>query len=224
MKFQRFLILVFAAALTAGTCAASTVQMYVSGTGNQSLSLSIDGVTIGSYSGTNPVGAVINTTVNETTGWHNIAIDYDSISGTNYLALNLNGLGAPPLSAFGSYDAGGNTINGLQGNYFIGGVLQFTKYGEGPLYDGAVGSTEYYDGTQGLWAGVYTTTSNFEEQMTGYMYFGSGTGLLSDIPGQQGGAAPEPAGWWMVVAALPLMLFSKLRLRRAKARDSHARS
>lgn len=231
MKFQRFLILVFAAALTAGTSSAISVQFatYVSGTGNQSGSLLIDGFTLGQYSSSNPVGAVIYTTVDESNGWHSIAIDYNSISGTNYLLFTVNGDGGLP---FASYDASGTTISGLTGDYFVGGVHQFTKYGEGPLYDGSIGGIEHYNGAVGLWGGTYTTTSSFEEVLTGYIYLGAGTPSLNDVPASQpppppptdppptdgGGAAPEPAGWWLAAAALPLMLFSKLRLNRAKVR------
>src|ERR1039457_2401887 len=222
MKFQRFLILVFAA----GTSCAISVQVatYVSSTGNQSGSLLIDGFTLGQYSSSNPVGAVIYTTADESNGWHSIAIDYNSISGTNYLLFTVNGDGGLP---FASYDASGTTISGLTGDYFVGGVHQFTKYGEGPLYDGSIGGTEHYNGAVALWGGTYNTTSNFEEKLSGFIYLGTGTPSLSTVPASQqsppptdppptdgGGAAPEPAGWWLPAAALPPLLFLKPRLNR----------
>jgi hypothetical protein len=229
MKFQRLSILVFAAALTAGTCAATSfVTFQLSGNGggtNQSASLSIDGVPLGSGSG-NGATSLYYGTQQETDGWHSIAIDYQNISGLSGLTFFVNGSWGPSLA---SYDAAGSTINGLTGVYSaLDGTTHlpttqlFIDYGEGLIH--YTGGAAPWSGTYGAY--TFTATSAFEEKLSGFIYLGTGTGLLSDVPPSQQtpppsdpppSDAPEPAGWWLMAAALPLMLFSKLRLRRAKA-------
>jgi hypothetical protein len=220
MKFQRLSILVFAAALTAGTCAATSVQfnLYV-GAGGQTVSLSVDGSVPVTNGGS---GNLVTVAQNYTDGWHSIAIDYTDNSGTNSLLFQVNSDAGVP---FASYNAIGSTINGLKGVYYVldglgnkTGTPLATDYGEGPIYFPNMGPWK-----------TLNLPSAFEEDLTGFIYLGTGTPLLSDVPASQqtpppsdppptdGGAAPEPAGWWLMAAALPLMLFSKLRLRRAKA-------
>jgi hypothetical protein len=152
-------------------------------------------------------------------GWNSIEIDYGSISGTNGLTVNSNGTWAPPLA---TYNAVGTTINGLTGAYYtLDGTHQpatlfFTDYGE---------TTLHYTGGTAPWSGphngfTFSSTSAFEEELTGYIYIGTGTPLLSLVPADQqsgDGAAPEAASWLLIATALPLMLFSKLRLSRARA-------
>jgi hypothetical protein len=225
MKSQRLLILVFAAALTAGTCAANPVLNsvpfnFVGGPGgfgtNQTGSLSIDGIVECSFSGTTNS---CSGTMQEADGWHTVAIDYKenaSTNGTPGLTLDVNS--SYVLSSdLGSLDSNGIMVNGLQGSFFtLTGVSLMTIYGtsQGPNLHYSVGTTPW-SGSYDSGAFTFATTSTFEEQLSGYIYFGTGTPLLTDIPGQQqsGGTAPEPASWWLAGAALPLMLISKLRRR-----------
>lgn len=221
MKFQRFLILVFAAALTAGTCAATSVQftLYL-GSGSQTFSLSVDGTLVGTSGGNTAFPAQ-----DYADGWHSLTIDYTDISGSGLLGFQVNG-STVDKSYLASYDSTGGTINGVQGVYHAldpttkaPTTLLKTDYGEGPVW---------FTPTTTPWSAL-SLPSDFEETLTGYVYLGAGTPLLGEVPAGQktgdpglGGAAPEPAGWWLVAAAVPLMLISKLRLRRAKARHSHA--
>jgi hypothetical protein len=221
MKFQRFLILVFAAALTAGTCGATSVlfNLYVGSGGNQAVSLSIDGTTIGQWAAATTGSAVVSTTKDESDGWHTLSIDYTSSSGTPGLQLTLN-YGWVPWADLQSLDATGTPVHGLQGDVFTtpAGTPLTTIYGSG--------EGQYLSLTAGTgpWSGLPAT---FQEKLTGQIYFGPNpappldtvtTPPPSDPPPTDDGAAPEPAGWWLAAAALPLMLFSKLRLNRAKVR------
>ncbi len=221
MNFPRLLTLVFAAALTAGTSSATSIlfDLYV-GSPSQVVSLSINGSPVNDiYSS----GTTFQGSDDLADGWNAISIDYIATSGNNHLALSLNNNGSPAQNYFAAYNTVGTASFGLEGDYYVGGVFDFTKYGEGPIYDGLVTSTEYYNGAPGLWAGTFTSTSQFEEKLSGYIYIGAGTPSLSTLPAdqqQQGGSgtAPEPDNWWLIAGALPLLVLSRLRSKTAKAR------
>jgi hypothetical protein len=241
MKLQRFLILVFAAALTAGTSSAISLVTFQllgnTGGGSQFGALTIDGTLLGS-STQQGASSLYYGSANETDGWHSIEIDYTNNSGPSGLTLLVNS-GWAAAGNLASYDAGGNVINGLQGIFLtLQGATVTTVYGDGE------GPYIHYTGGSAPWSGTYnsytfTPTSTFQEQLIGYIYLGAGTPSLSTVPvqtqtppptggdggggdtggtgGDDSGAAPEPAGWWLMAAA-PLMLFSKLRLNRVNVR------
>jgi hypothetical protein len=217
MNFKRILLLVFAAALTAGTSAAAPILFtgYAGISGTQSLSVTIDGFLIASGAG--PAQA-FNTTVEESDGWHTISIDYKSSLGTSYLNLQVNSDGAA-LADLQSLNASGTPIYGLKGQYStLGGVPIRTDYGVGPLYFPTFSSP----------------SSGFELILTGKIYFGPNPAPAldqiappppvdpppTDPPPTGDGNVPEPGGLWLVAAALPLILFSKRNLILAKIRQS----
>jgi len=217
MALQRLLPLAFAAALTVGTCSATSVlfNVNVGANGPQSSSqlvnLAVDGIFVDA--GVYGVGTGIVSQA--TDGWYDVAIDYKSISGTSALTVFAYG-GWLPLVDLRSLDAGGNTINGLRADYYAldGTTLLSTSYGQGPMHYGAANG--------GLWTGTA-----FELKLTGQVYIGAdfvnpplGTitsGDTGDTGDTGNSEAPEPAGWWLVATALPLFFFSRLRLRRATA-------
>lgn len=219
MALQRLLPLAFAAALTVGTCSATSVlfNVNVGANGPQSssqlVSLAVDGIFVDA--GVYGVGTGI---VSEATdGWYNVAIDYKSINGVSALTVFAYG-GWLPLVDLRSLDGNGNTINGLRADYYAldGTTLLSTSYGQGPVH--------YSTGSGAPWTG-----SAFELKLTGQVYIGadSANPTLGTIPppvdpgngdGDTGNSeAPEPAGWWLAASAIPLLFFSKLRLRRAIA-------
>jgi hypothetical protein len=224
MKFQRSLILVFATVLTGGTCAATSVQFTLnmnSGNPWQTVTLSVDGQDMASIY---PPGSTFQTASQSfTDGWYSIAITYDNLWGANGLAFSIEGLGWTPLAVLRSLDASGTTINGLTGDYYaldagthLPTTHLFTDYGEGPIH--------YSGGAAGPWSG-FTATSTFQETLTGQIYIGSDTnpplGTINppqSDPPPSGADAPEPATWWLAAVALPLMLFSRLRLRHPRTR------
>src|SRR4051812_27803067 len=122
MNFKRSLLIMLAAALSAGTSAASTFVFaaYVAADslGNQSLSVSIDAVSLFSWSGTAGGGLIYSNTLTKTDGWHTIAIDYKNISSsTNGLTLTVDG-GWVAFSNLQSLGATNTPIYGLRGDYF----------------------------------------------------------------------------------------------------------
>lgn len=98
------------------------------------------------------------------------------------------------------------------------------------IYGNDEGPNVHYSGGSAPWSGPFNggtfgPTTAFEETLTGKIYFGPDPAPAldtstppTDPPPSGGSAAPEPAGWWLMAAALPLMIFSRLRLRRAIAR------
>jgi hypothetical protein len=121
-------------------------------------------------------------------------------------------------------------VYGFDANHVWGQNTPLTTYGEGPINDGG----GLYNGVYTNWAGIFNSSSQFEEKLTGQIYIGSNTtpplGTIGDElppvippvdppPTDGGGATPEPASWWLVAAALPFIAFSKLRLRHANARQ-----
>lgn len=231
MNFKRFLPTVFAAALTAGTSTAAPVIFtgYAGASGNQFLSVTIDGFLIGSYSGAVAGSQVFSNTVEEADGWHTISIDYKNFSGSNGMTLIVNG-GWAAYGNLQSRDASNIPIYGLRGDYLtLGGAAIKTDYGE------TSGGYLHYTGGTAPWTGTvgaftFNGTAAFEEQLTGKIYFGTNpTPPLdqvqsdpppTDPPPTGDGNVPEPGGLWLVVAALPLMLFSKRNFILAKIRQS----
>src|SRR3954464_5267854 len=94
MALKRLLPLAFAAALTVGTCSATstlTLGVYA----HDYSSISIDGVNVFSFVGpgiSDPVASLINMSLPD--GWHNISIDYRSSTGN------------PALTVYESYSGG----------------------------------------------------------------------------------------------------------------------
>jgi hypothetical protein len=218
MKIQRFLILAFAAALTAGTCAANTVVMGLSAKDHGVVSISGNVVITFNTPGSTSNPNIAAATLNSVDGWQSISIDYQELTFSPTLTLYMNS-NPTPLDDLASYNAAGTTIFGLTGVYYaLNGAGQRTTtepnidYGSDPIN---------YSGNNPPWSNYNFTSSSFEEVLTGYIYLGTGTPSLSDVPADQqsGSSTPEPASWWLMASALPLMLFSKLRLRRAKSRD-----
>ncbi|MBZ5620113.1 MAG: hypothetical protein LAQ69_15515 [Acidobacteriia bacterium] len=230
MKFQRFLVLVFAAALTAGTSAAASVTLLMAA--DDYGVVTIDGNVVITYCGSgasNPYTTFA--TLNLTDDWHTISIDYKNTTGTNGLTLNetynpsiYQDWSWVSLAVLRSLDASGNTINGLRGDYFnLAGDPLKTDYGEGPIH---------YNGAYAPWSPTFSSSSTFEEILTGQIYIGSDAnpplGTINpppvdppptDPPPTDGSDVPEPASWWLMAAALPLLVFSKLRLGRARIRQ-----
>jgi len=234
----RLFILVFLAVLTATTASANSVlfQVYVGTGGTQSTSLTLDGnLVVGAYYGYPAGSLVINQSVDLPQGWNPITIVYDNISGTAGFTV-MDDAGWMPLIDLASYDSSGKTIQGLQGTYaaldpitHLPTTSLFTDYGEGPIH---------FTGGVAPWSGNYNgftlnASSHFQETLTGFFYNGTGTPSLADVPAQQqssgggggdtgggsaGADAPEPDALWLMALALPLMLFSKLRLRSARIR------
>ena len=230
MKLRRFLVLAFAAALTVGTSTAAPVLFtaYAGTGGSQALSVTIDGSSIGSFSGVVAGGQVFSNSVEESDGWHTILIDYTSFAGTPGLTLIVNG-GWVTLADLQSLNGSGTPVNGLHADYYtIGGTLFATNFGEtaGGYLHYTVGSTPWNS---------FSATTHFEEKLTGKIYFGPDPNPAldtihsdpppsdpppSDPPPADPGdnAVPEPSGLWLVAAALPLVLLSKRRFSPAKAR------
>lgn len=137
--------------------------------------LSIDGNLLGSDN--NPLaGGIVDATIRLTPGCHTISLIYRNQAGTNGLSLSWllpgdSDLSIVPVSALVSLDANGAQTNGLRGDYYsLGGALQFTKYGEGPIAHGAISFTqENYQGVSGLWAGVHGPAAQFEERLSGLL-------------------------------------------------------
>lgn len=215
MKFQRILTVVFAAVLTAGGAGAATVNLLMSA--DDFGVVRIDGNTVISYAGvgaSSPYTTFANLSLAD--GWHDISIDYKNTAGDNGLLLyftytsniyvgDWHWATSPFLR---SLDADGNTINGLRGDYYsLAGALQQTVFGEGTIKD------TY------LWGGFYGSGVLFEGVFTGQMYFGPDNppalGTIAaepppgDTPPADTGEAPEPPGWWLVCAALPLLWLSR---------------
>src|SRR5258708_7147532 len=81
---------------------------------------------------------------------------------------------------------------------------------EGPIHD--AGGVAPWSGTYGTF--TFSPTATFEETLTGQIYIGSDPNPpLGQITtsGETGGGTsdtgdvPEPAGWWLMGAALPLI-------------------
>src|SRR5581483_9891432 len=109
MRLLRLLIWVFAAVLTAETASANSIlfTLNVGSTGTQSatqtVSLAVDGNSLTPNSGN---GWAFSAVADLAKGWHSVAIDYNSISGTSYLALLVSSSGVP-VEYLASYDASG---------------------------------------------------------------------------------------------------------------------
>ncbi|HTS30380.1 MAG TPA: hypothetical protein VMH81_31120 [Bryobacteraceae bacterium] len=217
MRFIRLLIFVTAAALTAVTASANTFQFSaLLGTGSQTLSLTVGGVQIGSYTGSGNSPTYIATEA--TADWYSIVIDYQASTnyGTPGLSLYLNS-SLIPIADLASYNASGTTVNGLTGTYCTPtcGSTVVTDYGERPVNDSPNALP---------WSSYSFNWGPFEEQLTGYVWLGTGTPSLSTVPafqqsgdsGSGDGDAVEPGTWWLIATALPLLGISKLRLNRAK--------
>ena len=179
--------------------------------------LSIDGLVVGSYDGY-PAANII-APLNLSDGWHTISIDYENRYGTNFLNLDeeyagASGYSVVPLLDFQSTDQSGNTISGLRADYYsLDGTFQFTVYGEGPIANGALSFTqEMYEGQPGLWAGVFGPGSDFEERLSGEIYFG---------PDSSNSPAPEPGSLLLLAGTAIALPLRRLILRkRQMLRDS----
>jgi hypothetical protein len=136
----------------------------------------VDGNLIGSYDNPATAGNII-ATVDLEPGWHDVAFTYRNRAGTNRLGLSWKLPGDAefliiPESNLRSLDSTGALVSGLRGDYYnLGGPYQFTRFGEGPILHGANSfSEEIYEGSIGLWAGLYGPSDLFEEELVGEFY------------------------------------------------------